>query len=107
MREINNLFKWLENLLIPDRAFSWKTIIFLSLFSCVTSAIAAPPLIDLFAFLGWIFLILGISWAIAENPLRIAGINLNAWIIGAFISIFIASNIRQFMLEIALKLFPA
>jgi len=106
MREINNLLKWLERLLIPDRAFSWKTIIFLSLLSCLASAIALPPLMDILAFLGWIFLILGISWAITENPPIVAGINLNSWIIGALISIFIAGNIPQGMPRLGLIIWP-
>lgn len=106
MREINNLLKWLKSLLIPDRAFSWKTIILLSLVSCLASAIAVPPLMDILAFFGWIFLILGISWAITENPLIVAGINLNPWIIGALISIFIAGNIPQGIPKLGLIIWP-
>jgi hypothetical protein len=106
MKEITDAFKWLQNILIPDRAFSWKTLILLSLFSWFMSSLATNPVQDIVATCGWLFLILGVSWVTVENPPRIGRASISPWIIGALISIFLLGGLPNVQPQIALICWP-
>lgn len=92
-----NLFKWLKNtfqsllgVFFPDRAFSWQTIIGLSLFSWLMSFLATNIFIIILASFSWLFLILGVCWASSSNKaLRIGKVHLSPWITGALVTLYL------------------
>jgi hypothetical protein len=89
------LFKWLQKLLSPPRAFSWETLVLLSLFSCFMAYISTGIVRGLISNCGWIFLIFGVGWGTAEKRLRISNIYLSPWITGALVSTYIFGNLSQ------------
>ena len=86
---MKHLFEWLRKLLTPPKAFSWQTLILLSLFSCSLSYIATDIVQNMLATFGWIFLIWGVAWGTSEKQFFINGVCLSPWITGALICIFI------------------
>lgn len=82
----------IKNFFIPPKAYSWQTLIYLSVFSWLMSSLAGgkSPVQAIIAFCGWIFLIAGTSWYTTDNPLYIPGtvMPVGAVITGALVSIF-------------------
>lgn len=89
MEEFTKAFESIIKFIAPPRAYSWQTLILLSIFSCIMSALSHNPLQNFLASLGWIFLIFGVSWATTENPVKIADFSISPWITGALICIFL------------------
>jgi hypothetical protein len=84
-----DVYKRIKELLIPKQAYSWQTLIYLSLFSWLMSSLAIGVTRDLIAFFGWVFLIAGTSWyTTTDKPIMIPGTNLP---IGAVITGFLVS----------------
>ena len=76
---------------IPPKAFSWQTLIYLSVFSWLMSSLANDgSMQDIIAFFGWIFLIAGTSWYTTDKPLYIPGtiMPVGAVITGGIVSVF-------------------
>lgn len=73
----------------PPRAYSWQTVILLSLFSWVMSLLATYLVRNFLANCGWIFLIWGVAWATSENPIKIGNLSLSPWITGSLVSIYL------------------
>jgi hypothetical protein len=93
-----NLYEWLQKNARPPSAFSWETLILLSLFSAYMAFLASPGVLkELLRNFGWIFLILGVHWGTtAANQLRVGykyptnqGFPLSPWITGALVSHYI------------------
>ncbi|MEA5593153.1 septal junction protein FraD [Rivularia sp. UHCC 0363] len=81
----------IKRFFIPPRAFSWQTLIYLSIFSWLMSSLAYEGAIrDIIAFFGWVFLIGGTSWYTTDKPLYIPGtvMPVGAVITGGIVSIF-------------------
>jgi hypothetical protein len=80
----------IKKLFIPPRAFSWQTMIYLSLFSWLMSALANGSIESIIAFFGWVFLIAGTSWYTTDKPLYIPGtiMPVGAVITGGIVSVF-------------------
>lgn len=85
----------IKYIFIPPRAFSWQTLIYLSVFSWLMSSLAdqgleQQPIRDIIAFFGWVFLIAGTSWYTTDKPLYIPGtiMPVGAVITGGIVSIF-------------------
>ncbi|MEP0871711.1 DUF5357 family protein [Trichocoleus desertorum AS-A10] len=89
MDRVKEIFETLQKLLLPPKAFSWQTLILLSIFSCLMAALAGDLVRDLLATCGWIFLIFGVGWFTTENPIQIGGLSLGPWITGILVSIFL------------------
>lgn len=83
------IFQYLREILKPPQAFSWQTLIWLSVFSGIMSGLATDIVQQILAFCGWIFLILGVSWATTAELPFMGGIAVGAWLTGALICIFI------------------
>ncbi|MBE9211708.1 DUF5357 domain-containing protein [Plectonema cf. radiosum LEGE 06105] len=85
-----DIFNRIKNFFIPPRAFSWQTLIYLSVFSWLMSSLADSPIQDIIAFFGWVFLIAGTSWYTTDKPLYIPGtiMPVGAVITGGIVSIF-------------------
>lgn len=107
MEFLINLFKWLRNLLTPPKAFSWQTLILLSLFSYIMSYLATGLVENMLANFGWIFLIVGVGWGTSRDKrLYISGVPLSPWITGALVCIFIFGNFPGANSRLALISWP-
>ena len=81
----------IKKFFLPPKAFSWQTLVYLSVFSWLMSSLANDgPIQDIIAFFGWAFLIAGTSWYTTDKPLYIPGtvMPVGAVITGGIISIF-------------------
>ncbi|MGB3759178.1 MAG: septal junction protein FraD [Rivularia sp. (in: cyanobacteria)] len=81
----------IKKFFIPPKAYSWQTLIYLSLFSWLMSSLANDgPIQDIIAFFGWVFLIAGTSWYTTDKPLYIPGtiMPVGAVITGGIVSVF-------------------
>jgi hypothetical protein len=94
-----DIYDWVQKNLRPPSAFSWETLILLSLFSYYMSMLSADTdfVRALLINFAWIFLILGVFWGTtAANQLRLGykdpsspGFPLSPWITGALVSLYI------------------
>lgn len=100
-KDVFGLFKFTEGLyagirkvLVPPKAYSWQTFIYLSVFSWVLSYCATGYIKDIIAFFGWLFLIAGTAWYTTEDPLRVPGtfMPVGAVITGFLVSVFAFGN---------------
>jgi hypothetical protein len=74
----------------PPQAFSWQTLVLLSLFSWMMSLASRSNVVqNSLATLGWFFLTLGVGWATAGAKFQILGLQLypGPWLTGALVSI--------------------
>jgi hypothetical protein len=87
---VEAIYERIRKLLIPPKAFSWQTLIYLSLFSWVMSFLCTGLVREIITFLGWVFLIAGTAWYTTDNPLVIPGTNIpiGAVITGFLVSVF-------------------
>lgn len=92
MNRLKEIFDQIRRLILPPSAFSWQTLILLSVFSCIMSALTNDIIRDLLASFGWIFLIFGVGWLTTEKPVVLGGLSLGPWITGALVSIFLFGN---------------
>lgn len=99
MKFFLNIYEWLQKKVRPPSAFSWETLILLSLFSYYMAFLASTRFLeDLLLNFGWIFLILGVYWGTtAANQFRVGynpkankdGFPLSPWITGALLSVYL------------------
>lgn len=97
MKYLLTLYNWLRKEVRLPSAFSWQTLIVLSVFSYYMAILANGWVRNFVVNFGWIFLILGVFWGTtASNQLRIGyktpaqpGVPLSPWITGALVSIYI------------------
>lgn len=87
---ISDIYAGIKKLLIPDRAYSWQTLIYLSIFSWGISSFATGAIRDIIAFCGWLFLIAGTAWYTTDDPARVPGtyMPVGALITGFLVSVF-------------------
>ncbi|MBP5976814.1 DUF5357 domain-containing protein [Brasilonema sp. CT11] len=87
---VESVYERIKKILIPPKAYSWQTLIYLSIFSWLMSSLALGLVKDLIAFCGWLFLIAGTAWYTTDNPLYVPGTNLpiGAVITGFLVSVF-------------------
>ncbi|MEQ9483014.1 DUF5357 family protein [Coleofasciculus sp. F4-SAH-05] len=104
---VNNLLKTLFGVFNPETAFSWQTLIGLSVFSWAMSFLATSIFTILLASFSWWFLILGVYWATTSNKsLSIGKVLLSPWITGALITIYIFGIITGELSAYALVVWP-
>ncbi len=98
MKLLLSIYDWLQKNVRPPSAFSWQTVILLSVFSYYMAVLATGFVENLLVNFGWIFLIWGVFWGTTSaNQLRIGysekerkdGFPLSPWITGALVSIYI------------------
>ncbi|MEQ8466893.1 DUF5357 family protein [Coleofasciculus sp. E1-EBD-02] len=111
---LNNILNWANNLLRtifeifnPDTAFSWQTLIGLSVFSWAMSFLATNIFTIILASFSWWFLILGVYWATTSNKdISIGKILLSPWITGALVTIYIFGIVTGELPAYALVVWP-
>ncbi|MEH2138382.1 septal junction protein FraD [Nostoc sp.] len=88
------LYAGIRKLLVPPKAYSWQTFIYMSVFSWVLSSLATGYIKDVIAFFGWLFLISGTAWYTTQDPLRVPGtfMPVGAVITGFLVSVFAFGN---------------
>lgn len=89
-----NLWSQSWDLLSPDSYYSWQVVIYLSLFSWAMSWLAwaleaTEATLFLLSSLSWIFLAIGVGWALETFKVRLFGIPVAPWAVGAILCIFI------------------
>ncbi|MBE8986047.1 septal junction protein FraD [Nostoc sp. LEGE 12450] len=101
LKDVFGIFKFAEGIyagirkvLVPPKAYSWQTFIYLSVFSWVLSYLATGYIKDIIAFFGWLFLIAGTAWYTTQDPLRVPGtfMPVGAVITGFLVSVFAFGN---------------
>jgi Family of unknown function (DUF5357) len=87
---VEGLYAGIRKILVPPKAYSWQTFIYMSVFSWVLSYFATGYIKDIIAFFGWLFLIAGTAWYTTEDPLRVPGtfMPVGAVITGFLVSVF-------------------
>ncbi len=97
---LKNSIETIKQFFLPPKAFSWQTLIYLSLFSWLMSFLANNgPIQDIIAFFGWAFLIAGTSWYTTDKPLYIPGtiMPVGAVITGGIVSVFAFQQNEEFI----------
>ncbi|MBD2295497.1 DUF5357 domain-containing protein [Anabaena sphaerica FACHB-251] len=87
---VQELFLGVQKFIMPPKAYSWQTFIYLSIFSLVCSYFATGPIKDIIALTGWGFLIAGTAWYTTDDPLRVPGtfMPVGALLTGFLVSVF-------------------
>ncbi|AFY50345.1 hypothetical protein Nos7524_4597 [Nostoc sp. PCC 7524] len=115
IKDISGIFKIFEDvyerlkkILIPPKAYSWQTLIYLSVFSWVLSYFAIGYIRDAIALFGWLFLIAGTAWYTTDDPLKIPGtfMPVGAVITGFIVSIFAFGNQETGVTPMTIVLWP-
>ncbi|GAB1540954.1 hypothetical protein NUACC21_36230 [Scytonema sp. NUACC21] len=85
-----DIYERIKKIVIPPKAYSWQTLIYLSIFSWFMSSMATDFIKDVIAFCGWGFLILGTAWYTTDSPILVPGTNMpiGAVITGFLVSVF-------------------
>jgi hypothetical protein len=104
---LTNLWKQLK----PAKAFSWQTLIGLSLFSWLMSLLTRTAYVqDALATMGWLFLTLGVGWALGGQRFKIPLLNLTLqpgpWITGALTCVFLKGGLDYLPTSTAYILWP-
>lgn len=102
------LYEGIRKLIIPTKAYSWQTFIYLSLFSWFLASLATGYISDIIAFCGWLFLISGTAWYTTDDPLRVPGtfMPVGAVITGFLVSIFAFSDPNEVFTPRTIVLWP-
>ncbi|MFP5270896.1 DUF5357 family protein [Coleofasciculus sp.] len=103
----NNTLKFLLGVFVPSKAFSWQTLIGLSIFSWLMSFWATNIFKILLESFSWLFLILGVFWATSSNKaFSIGKVSLSPWITGALITIYLSGVFTRELSPYALVFWP-
>ncbi|MBE9039121.1 septal junction protein FraD [aff. Roholtiella sp. LEGE 12411] len=105
---VEELYAGIKKVLVPPKAYSWQTFIYLSVFSWVLSYFATGYIRDIIAFCGWLFLISGTAWYTTEDPLRVPGtfMPVGAVITGFLVSVFAFGNQEDVITPRTVVLWP-
>ncbi|WP_414562913.1 MULTISPECIES: septal junction protein FraD [unclassified Anabaena] len=102
------LYEGIRKLIIPTKAYSWQTFIYLSIFSWALSSLAIGYVSNIIGFCGWLFLITGTAWYTTDDPLRVPGtfMPVGAVITGFLVSIFLFRDPERVMTSRSIVLWP-
>lgn len=106
-----SFWEGVKSFFVPDQYYSWKTIIYLSLFSWAMSWLAlglgaTQPTIWLLTTLSWMFLAFGVGWGLQANKVKLFGIPIAPWVAGAIVCIFLFGSWPGDQWSIALGFWP-
>ncbi|MBD0336102.1 MAG: DUF5357 family protein [Cyanobacteria bacterium Co-bin13] len=104
-------FTGIRDFFIPSSYFSWKTMIYLSLFSWLMSWLAfgleaTRFTVMLLTSFSWLFLSFGVGWGLQANNVKLFGIPLAPWVAGAILCGFIFGLIPGDQQELAIVSWP-
>ncbi|UKO97426.1 septal junction protein FraD [Nostoc sp. UHCC 0870] len=107
-RIFEDVYERLKKILIPPQAYSWQTLIYLSVFSGVISSFAEGYVRDIIALCGWLFLIAGTAWYTTDDPLKVPGtyMPVGAVITGFLVAVFAFGNQKNLFTPMTIVLWP-
>jgi hypothetical protein len=110
-RLLKPVFDAVKDFFIPSSYFSWKTMIYLSLFSWLMSWLAfglgaTRFTVMLLTSFSWLFLAFGVGWGLDDNDVKLFGIPLAPWVAGAILCGFIFGLIPGDQQELAFVTWP-
>lgn len=108
---LRSLWARISNVLFPDDYFAWQTLLYLGFFSFVMSWVARLAVgegltVDIIATGGWIFFALGIGWLLEEGKVRVFGIPVAPWVMGAIVCLYFFSLVPWGSWSIGLMSWP-
>ncbi len=105
---IEAIYARIRRVVVPPKAYSWQTLIYLSLFSWLMSSLSTGYVKDIIAICGWLFLIAGTAWYTTDNPLYIPNTNMpvGAVITGFLVSVFAFGQERNVITPKTIVLWP-
>ena len=104
-----NAFNEIWKQLKPPRDRSWQTLILLSIFSWLMSLLTGTPLLrEALARIGWVFLTIGVGWALYGTRVSILGFSIapGPWITGALAATFLFQGWTADPVRVALVSWP-
>lgn len=108
LKFFTGFYEGIRKLLLPPKAYSWQTFIYLSAYSWTLSFLAVGYVKSVIAFLGWLFLIAGTAWYTTDDPLRVPGtfMPVGAVITGFLVSVFAFGNSEDVITPRTIILWP-
>ncbi|QLE57050.1 septal junction protein FraD [Nostoc sp. TCL26-01] len=105
---VEDVYERVKKILVPPKAFSWQTLVYLSVFSWGLSYFALGYVRDFIALCGWLFLIAGTAWYTTDDPLRIPGtfMPVGAVLTGFLVSVFAFGNQQDIITPRTIVLWP-
>ncbi|MDX2096893.1 MAG: DUF5357 family protein [Leptolyngbyaceae cyanobacterium bins.59] len=97
---------WIQKELLPEKAFSWQTLAWLSAFSYLMAALASPLVRELLSLFGWVFLIAAVAWVTKEHPVKVAKFDIGPWITGALVTTLFFGNLFDEVPSVPLVSWP-
>lgn len=76
--------------MLPDRLYSWKTFMILTLFSLVLILVSEGIKTEILAGFTLLFITIGIWFYTKEKPLTFLGVSVNCWAMSIFICILVS-----------------
>lgn len=108
VRTFEGVYERTKKIFIPPKAYSWQTLIYLSLFSWLMSSLTTDYIKNIIAFFGWSFLIAGTAWYTTDDPLVIPMTNMpvGAVLTGFLVSVFAFGNEEDVITSRTIVLWP-
>jgi hypothetical protein len=105
---LEDIYKGIQKLLLPPKAYAWQTLIYLSVFSWGLSYFATSPIKEMIALFGWLFLIAGTAWYTTDDPVRVPAtfMPVGALITGFLVSVFAFGNEKDGITANTIVLWP-
>ena len=87
------LWGWISDIVFPKDYYAWQTLIYLGFFSFAMSwvarlAVGQSITVNIIATAGWIFFALGIGWLLENAKVRLFGLPVAPWVMGAIVCIY-------------------
>lgn len=108
---LKQLFEQIRDFFWPKSYASWQTVVYLSVFSWLTSLLAVAAGASRFtsfivATFSWIFLAIGVGWGLDEAKIKFLGLRVSPWISGAIVCTFLFNMWSWNSLSAALAAWP-
>jgi Family of unknown function (DUF5357) len=103
-----DVYERVKKILVPPKAYSWQTLVYLSVFSWGLCYFAFGYVRDFIALCGWLFLIAGTAWYTTDDPLRVPGtfMPVGAVLTGFLVSVFAFGNQQDIITPRTIVLWP-
>ena len=90
---LQTLWGWISDIVFPKDYYAWQTLIYLGFFSFAMSWVARLAVgqgitVNIIATAGWIFFALGIGWLLENAKVRLFGLPVAPWVMGAIVCIY-------------------
>jgi len=102
------IYERIRRIVVPPKAYSWQTLLYLSIFSWLMASLSTGYIKDIIAICGWLFLIAGTAWYTTDKPLYIPHTNMpvGAVITGFLVSVFAFGQDKDVITSRTMVLWP-